>query len=181
MTHGRCFAAPESLNSSLDYCRRTLPWVCVVSYRSRSQENDRGMTRSSRGPNRSDISIYVGPIELFTCTDRGCSSNRHIVVSAGRFPRRDTGMAPCTRVSSTARSRACQSLLGTHYAWCPCQQRPRCEAAESSISWVPVSFIGILYSVDDSASRRHHRSPALAIKPAGRIPKPPHASLRPAE
>jgi hypothetical protein len=32
---------------------------------------------------------------------------------------------------------------------------------------VSVSFIGILRSVRDGQSCRHHRSPALAIKPAG--------------
>src|SRR5271166_3305774 len=35
----------------------------------------------------------------------------------------------------------------------------RCEAADSSTSWVPVSFIGILRPVYDGAGRRHHRSP----------------------
>jgi hypothetical protein len=37
-------------------------------------------------------------------------------------------------------------------------------------SWVSVSFIGILQSVADGVSRRHHRSPALASKPAGQDP-----------
>jgi len=34
-----------------------------------------------------------------------------------------------------------------------------------------VSFIGILRSVGDGVSRRHHRSPAVAIKPAGQGPE----------
>jgi hypothetical protein len=46
-------------------------------------------------------------------------------------------------------------------------QSSRCEAADKMTSWVSVSFIGILRSVSDGVSRRHHRSPALATKPAG--------------
>jgi hypothetical protein len=34
-----------------------------------------------------------------------------------------------------------------------------------------VSFIGIPPSISDGVSRRHHRSPAVAIKPAGQNPE----------
>ena len=50
-------------------------------------------------------------------------------------------------------------------------QSSRCEAADNMTSWVSVSFIGILRLVADGVSRRHHRSPALASKPARRDPE----------
>jgi len=47
----------------------------------------------------------------------------------------------------------------------------RCAAADNSTSWVSVSFIGILHSVGDGVSRRHRRSPAVAMKPAEQDPE----------
>ena len=63
----------------------------------------------------------------------------------------------------------------------------RCAAADSSTSWVLVrvfgdsffgDIVGILCSVWSGVFRRHHRSPALARKPAGQVPGRAFGTLR---
>jgi hypothetical protein len=90
--------------------------------------------------------------------------------------RRHAGSEPPAETSSISPSRS--SLPTTLPAAPPLRfgarttaPSSRCEAADRSTSWVSVSFIGILRSVGDGVSRRHHRSPALAEKPAGQDPR----------
>src|SRR5208337_3136919 len=78
--------------------------------------------------------------------------------------RRHTGSEPPAGTSSISPSR--RSLPPALLAALPLRlgartmaPSSRCEAADSSTSWVSVSFIGILRSVCDSVARRHHQSP----------------------
>src|SRR6266545_893159 len=104
--------------------------------------------------------------------------------SSGRFSssRRQTGSASGAGTSSTRPS--VRSLPRTLWAAPPFRfgasslpRASRFETGDRSTSCVSVSFIGILHSVRDGQSRRHHRSPALAIKPAGYDPGGPMALL----
>src|SRR5216684_8129404 len=89
--------------------------------------------------------------------------------------RRHTGIEPRARTSSTSPS--VRSLATTLPAAPPVSfgegsraRSSRCEAADRSNNWVSVNFTGILHSVGDDDCRRHHRSPAMAMKPAGQDP-----------